>query len=75
MTMRYARLSPGFRHEPINHGSLFEPGTKTKTSGVEGPIPEKNDVREVFERKNEIDWLGDQESNLGSKIQNLMSCP
>lgn len=54
--MRYARLSPGFRHEPINHGSLFGPRTKTKTSRVEGPIPEKNDVMEVVERKDEI-WL------------------
>lgn len=74
-TMRYSHLSPSFRHEAINQGSLFGPGTKTKTSGVEGPIPEKNDVMEAVERKENEGWLGDQESNLGSKIQNLMSCP
>ncbi|HBP90858.1 MAG TPA: hypothetical protein DD706_24590, partial [Nitrospiraceae bacterium] len=61
-TVRYAHLSPGFLQDAINRGSLVGTGTKTGTSEVEGLIPEKDDVMEVFERKDEIGWLGDQES-------------
>ena len=73
--MRYAHLSPGFLQEAINRGSLFGTGTKTGTSEPDKPVEETVEMSEVVERKDEIGWLGDQESNLGSKIQNLMSCP
>ncbi|GJL67707.1 MAG: integrase [Nitrospirales bacterium] len=74
-TLRYAHLSPGFLQDAVNRGSLFGTGTKTGTSELGGQLPEPEQVMEGIERKDEIGWLGDQESNLGSKIQNLMSCP
>ena len=74
-TARYAHLSPGFLQEAINRGSLVGTGTKTGTSKEDNQIGETEEVMEVLERKEELIWLGDQESNLGSKIQNLMSCP
>ncbi len=74
-TGRYAHLSPGFLQDAVNRGSLVRTGTKTGTSEVEKQLPETEEVIEGIERKDNLDWLGDQESNLGSKIQNLMSCP
>lgn len=73
--MRYAHLSPGFLQDAINRVSLFGTGTKTGTSEKEEVIIQSIGKTEMQERKEETEWLGDQESNLGSKIQNLMSCP
>lgn len=50
-------------------------GTKTVTSTKGKERAEQEEKLEVFEGKENLLWLGDQESNLGSKIQNLMSCP
>jgi integrase len=74
-TARYAHLSPGFLQEAINRGSLSGTGTKTGTSEAEQGLTETEEEVEVVEEKEDLKWLGDQESNLGSKIQNLMSCP
>jgi hypothetical protein len=73
--MRYGPPSGSASKEAINIGRLSETGTKSWTSESDKAVEETEEWREVLERKDEIGWLGDQESNLGSKIQNLMSCP
>ncbi len=68
-------ISGSASKEAINVVSLSEIETNTWISGLDKPGAETGEVSAVFERKDENGWLGDQESNLGSKIQNLMSCP
>ncbi len=65
-TMRYAHLSPGFLQEAVNRGSLVETVTKTVTSKEEGKNQGRVGTTECLESINELSWLGDQESNLGS---------
>ncbi len=74
-TMRYAHLSPDYLQEAVNRGSLVETGSKTGSVSGRGEKSEAEGKEEVFETMEEKEWLGDEESNLGSQNQNLMSCP
>ena len=66
-----AHLSPGYLQDAINHGSLFGTGSKDVTAGKPGEA----EIPQPLETYEENEWLGDQESNLGSQNQNLLSCP
>ncbi|MCA9469856.1 MAG: site-specific integrase, partial [Nitrospira sp.] len=63
-TARYAHLSPGFLQEAINRGSLVGTGTKTGTSSEGKELTELGEELKVVEKKGNLKWLGDQESNL-----------
>jgi len=60
--MRYAHRSPGFLQEAVNGGSLVGTGSSDQVEG----ILESAKPTEGVERLEELKWLGDQESNLGS---------
>lgn len=73
-TIRYAHLRLGFLRG--NQRRKFVRSLdQILDSEADKPVEKTKKWSEVFEKKDKIDWLGDQESNLGSKIQNLMSCP
>ena len=74
-TMRYAHLSPEYLQDAINHGSLFGTGSKTGSKDVTAGKPGEAERLQPLETYEENEWLGDQESNLGSQNQNLLSCP
>ena len=77
--MRYAHLSPGYLQDAINHGSLFGTGSKTGSKDVSKDVTTgklgEAETPQPLETYEENEWLGDQESNLGSQNQNLLSCP
>ena len=72
-TERYAHLTPDFLQTAINRGSLVATVTRTVTGAPQGASAGEVSGSEVVERMEERDWLGDQESNLGSQIQSLTS--
>ena len=73
-TMRYAHLSPGYLQDAVNRGSLVGTGSKTGSDHDVRNEPSSSKPTEDVESTKERGWLGDQESNLGSQNQNLLSC-
>ena len=67
--MRYAHLAPGHMEDAVNRGSLFRTVTR-----LESAAPARNESSaEMSTGKEEKEWLGDEDSNLGRQIQSLSS--
>ena len=73
--MVLSTCSPGYLQDAVNRGSLAGTGSHTGSEAKEENVSAITEEGKTIETTDEDEWLGDQESNLGSQIQNLLSCP